>query len=43
MTPFDQSDIHQWIEVLQKDVENAIGVLIVHRQKISEKTEINHE
>lgn len=43
MNPFDQSDVHQWLEVLQKDVENAIGVLIVHRQKVNEKTEINEE
>lgn len=31
--PFTQAEIHQWLEILEKEVDTSVGLLIINKQK----------
>ena len=36
---FEQSEIHQWLEVAEKELENFTGLMVVNKQSLSEVSE----
>lgn len=34
--PFEQSEVYQWLEVAEKELENFTGLIVVNQQKLSE-------
>ena len=33
--PFEQSEVYQWLEIAEKELENFTGLIIVNQQKLS--------